>query len=922
MDPFTALSLAGNVIQFVEFGTKLLAGTYELYKSNTGHLGTNAELYLVTCDLDDAIARFSQPRSTVPSSGLARVEPIDGRESLEAICRGASKVAQDLKERLESIRVRGPGRYRVWDSFAHAVKCAWSADEIDNLTKRLSGFRDAITTRILVLIRDSIEMSSAQTIAQLNNLDKQTRKIATALLDPNPTNNLQQEMHAQTLALTQLLGRIESSNQTEHQRTRAALLQSLRAEDHSNKILMLELCGEDRDVARLKEHWDNTNVNCVNQVLDTIKDQELMLRNAVGKHILEGLRPSTLHRRYEEIIESYPTTFQWIFEDPTSSQMPWSNFTEWLENGNGIYWINGKAGSGKSTLMKYIYDDPRIRQHLLTWAGKTPLCIATFFFWNSGTLEQQSQAGLLRALLFEALSQFPDLIPVVLPSVWGKTYSTMVQKSNIYGEGWPLQRLMAAFTSLTRQTSVSLKLCLFIDGLDEYGGDHHHMAELFKDIAFSPCLKVCLSSRPWVVFATCFKNCSTLRLQDLTAGDIKHFVTSRFDSDASFQALSSRDPMFASALILEIVEKAEGLFLWVRLVVKSLLDGIRNCDTISDLQRRLQRLPKELAPLYTHLLSLIDDDYLEWASKAFQLSRASRECRFEWLEREWPLTLVDLFLGIDVSTTMEEAQELTESKMLQMYHDTQTRLTARCAGLLEAREVWDDEDSFSSGVRCLDTNTTVRYLHRTARDYIESPDTWASILKHTEASCFQPPALLVRSSVLQIGMKYATRRRHDGIWRIMIHAFYANHLSGHSHAILLDQFEQRLNSFEMFHGGHWTSDFVATQRQQTNPFLAFAALFDLTTYVREKLDNYGADKAVTMAQSILSYLETCKKVGNNDYPPQSETMRTLLLSYEEPSIACAVSSVDSLTIKLAPEVCVRKSKKSWFRRSFRRSAKS
>jgi hypothetical protein len=46
MDPLTALSLAGTIIQFVDFGCKLLAEGKELYKSTTGILTVNEELEL------------------------------------------------------------------------------------------------------------------------------------------------------------------------------------------------------------------------------------------------------------------------------------------------------------------------------------------------------------------------------------------------------------------------------------------------------------------------------------------------------------------------------------------------------------------------------------------------------------------------------------------------------------------------------------------------------------------------------------------------------------------------------------------------------------------------------------------------------------------------------------------------------------
>jgi hypothetical protein len=44
-------------------------------------------------------------------------------------------------------------------------------------------------------------------------------------------------------------------------------------------------------------------------------------------------------------------------------------FIEWLASGDGIFHISGKLGSGKSTLMKYLYKHPRTRRELAKWAG-------------------------------------------------------------------------------------------------------------------------------------------------------------------------------------------------------------------------------------------------------------------------------------------------------------------------------------------------------------------------------------------------------------------------------------------------------------------------------------------------------------------------------------------------------------------------
>jgi hypothetical protein len=58
MDLLTALSLAGNIIQFVDFGTRLLSTTKALYRSSVGSLAINDELELVTSDLSILIIKL------------------------------------------------------------------------------------------------------------------------------------------------------------------------------------------------------------------------------------------------------------------------------------------------------------------------------------------------------------------------------------------------------------------------------------------------------------------------------------------------------------------------------------------------------------------------------------------------------------------------------------------------------------------------------------------------------------------------------------------------------------------------------------------------------------------------------------------------------------------------------------------------
>jgi len=83
-----------------------------------------------------------------------------------------------------------------------------------------------------------------------------------------------------------------------------------------------------------------------------------------------------------------------------------------------------------------------------------------------------------------------------------------------------------------------------------------------------------LSSRPWVVFDDLWGNCSNLKLQDLNHQDIQQYVDEKKTKNNAFQILASKHPNTARELVEEVVGKAERVFMWVVIVVQSLLRGI------------------------------------------------------------------------------------------------------------------------------------------------------------------------------------------------------------------------------------------------------------------------------------------------------------------------------------------------------------
>lgn len=97
-------------------------------------------------------------------------------------------------------------------------------------------------------------------------------------------------------------------------------------------------------------------------------------------------------------------------------------------------------------------------------------------------------------------------------------------------------------------------------------------------------------------------------LQDLTRHDMQIYVYDKLGEDHRFRALALKDKRWKD-LIQRIVDKAEGVFLWVHLVVQSLLHGLEDDNDIPDMQERVDILPSDLEKYSKHMLGEIDQVY-------------------------------------------------------------------------------------------------------------------------------------------------------------------------------------------------------------------------------------------------------------------------------------------------------------------------
>lgn len=485
----------------------------------------------------------------------------------------------------------------------------------------------------------------------------------------------------------------------------------------------------------------------------------------VEDNILERLRFPEIDYRFNEISDACQQTFQWVLKDSDTIEPAWDNFASWLRQGDGLYWIQGKAASGKSTLIKYIWNNSLTSEILDTWSGSKGLIQAIFFMWSGGAPAQRTQEGLLRTMLHSVLKHQRMMISDVFPEEWSRKSAQLGYKSRLAQEKWCLRGLQTAFEKLISLADDRLKMCFFIDGLDEYEGDAEELAEYILRLSLSsPNVKFCVSSRPWPVFLDVMYGRPRLKLQDLNREDIQVCVHRNLHSNRLFRELMRRDPESANDLTKEVVEKSAGVFLWVVLVVRSLISGLRNGDQILHLRERLAGLPAELEHLFENLWKKVERNNKEEASMMFQIFRASGQ-RLDILTLYRALSTQSLdvvfSLPLDENDSDTDSNDRRLTRMKAEMENFWLRVNSRTMGLLEAPSpTWDREDQSRSWWQPNDPLfihdsfqflqfQRISYIHRTAKDYLEHEDVWTKILAEVEDRCFNPYTALLMALVIE-----------------------------------------------------------------------------------------------------------------------------------------------------------------------------
>ncbi|THV46237.1 hypothetical protein BGAL_0403g00050 [Botrytis galanthina] len=678
MEALAALSLAGNVMQFVDFSSKIISEARAIEKNGESSSIADLQRFALNCTKHATIIR-SRLQASIYTRPLS--EENQHLVDLAADCEQAGHEFAFYLSTFSTSRTAINFLHILKDS----IRIRWRQEAIVTFVEKLESFQRALTLAAILAFQSSVDDNNEDLIFHIKALQNSSDK-----------NNA------------------ESIRQNEQTKD---MLIAMQSHSTSNLVIHRELQTCLRDISSLHR--------------STPQNQT----------ILTWLNFRQMAWRYKEICTAYQETFQWIFRPPGPGDA-WDDFGNYLseEGIDAPYFINGKAGSGKSTLFKFIVDNEQTYNKLALWAPQNQLLVLHFFFWNLGTPLQKSRTGMLRAILHEALSKYPELIPSTLPDIYSNWKESYVSDEPTFEE---MKRALEMFVE---KASQFLKTCIFTDGIDELAGDQKELAQLARSLAGGN-VKVVVSSRPINASANVFRGCPTLRLQDLTRHDMDQYIKGNLVGHQAMCQMSRFDPRGAGDLVSEVKLKAEGVFLWVRSVVRLLVDGLEAGDTIMDLQAKLQSLPRDLKDLYREMLSRTLPEYQVQASEILQMFHV-----WNTYTSHQPLGVVTFAFAMQPlnETFTHPVAPLDLDQYTWLYNSTEARIQSRCCGLLEiGRDCGPTNAALDWASGDDNDGSVVRYMHRTVGEFLVCGEVWEEMSEMTKNSGFNP-ALNLSSACLSM----------------------------------------------------------------------------------------------------------------------------------------------------------------------------
>ncbi|KAK5098763.1 hypothetical protein LTS08_006141 [Lithohypha guttulata] len=298
--------------------------------------------------------------------------------------------------------------------------------------------------------------------------------------------------------------------------------------------------------------------------------------------LVRSLSFPRMSARLQNVADASPTTCEWLFRT--------KQYTDWLDDRrlsvhHGFFWIKGKPGTGKSTIMKKTVD-------WIEMERADQLRISYFFNARSAHPLEKSTLGLYRSVIHQLLTVYTNLHQ---PFV--SMFQSKIDEDLKVHDAWTEIELQ---NFLTRNVAALPALMLFIDALDE-GNDLEvaamvtYLEELIsRATAANVPLRICLSSRHYPHIVVRHGLTIVLEAEPGHAQDVQLYIDN---------ILPKVDNQILKDLRTKILDRSQGIFLWVVLVLPMLMHVHRQGKSIKAMHNALDQVPNGINELFASILS-------------------------------------------------------------------------------------------------------------------------------------------------------------------------------------------------------------------------------------------------------------------------------------------------------------------------------
>lgn len=330
---------------------------------------------------------------------------------------------------------------------------------------------------------------------------------------------------------------------------------------------------------------------------------------------MQSLRLEGAEVRFNNIERAHKATLGWVSEHPV--------LQAWITSRSPqIVWVSGKPGSGKSTLAKFIVEQLKAQEKPKKPSTAPPIVIGIFFS-DRGNEIFNSVQGFYQMVLYQLTLQQKPALFSLFPG----------KKEDLTGKN-PMLSVDALRDSLLsimeKEEAGSIRI--IIDAFDESSEECKHtvLPFLLREFARLPSApQILITSRAHANLGIFLHKYPTIKLNELNGNDIYEYVSDEISSYHSYH----RSDDIIKRLVQKVVNRSDGVFLWVRLVAAELRKGKMIVGDLHELEAAIYSLPRDLTSFYDRILNTLDmspesETYriFEWVLFAARPKRVSELC--------------------------------------------------------------------------------------------------------------------------------------------------------------------------------------------------------------------------------------------------------------------------------------------------------